>query len=443
MPGRPAVLVSRRNKQTLSLQQFHKEVYGMAHEERAFYTQLADRGVSRRDFLKFCGSMAAMIGLSETMVPTIAAAVEEAASSSLYPAVWLHGGACTGCTESQAQGTNPDVATIVLDILSLNYSETIMMATGHDADVALYETAEKYEGKFVMIYEGSVMTGLEGNTLRIAGRPSTEFLDDLAPKAAAIIAIGSCAVDGGWVRSVPSVKPANVPTDPDAWATGVSHYLKSKNINTPVINLPTCPVNPEWVVATVVDALLLGGIDENGQVTAAYASKLDVHARPTYIFSQTIHDNCPRRGHFENGNFVYQFGSAEEAKGYCLYPVGCKGPQTMTNCPIVRWNSQTSWCVESGSPCIGCGDYNWVDQNAPFLGRFRKVGIGSGANGAGVNPALAAAVVGGAVVGGLGVHGLGMKAAGRIGNHPPTEEMKDSERKKAGSTASKKKGGDK
>lgn len=408
----------------------HKEVYGMANEDRAFYDVLADRGVSRRDFLKFCGSVAAMIGLSETMVPTIAAAVEEAASSKLYPAVWVNGGACTGCTESIAQATYPDVAQIVLDILSLNYIETIMMATGHDADRALYETAEKNEGNFIMIYEGSVMTGLEGNTLRIAGEPSLKVLDELGPKAAAVIAVGSCAVDGGWVRSTPSPAPKNVPREPGAWATGVSQYFADKGIETPVINLPTCPVNPEWIVAMVIDALILGRLADG-----SILDKLDAQGRPKLIFGRTIHDNCPRRGHFENGEFVYQFGTSEEVLNYCLYPVGCKGPQTYTNCPTVRWNNQTSWCVESGAPCIGCGDFNWVDQNAPFLGRFRQVGIGTVSE-SGWNPAIVGAAAGGLVVGALAVHGIGMKVAGRIGEGPATEDMKDYDRKRT------KKGGD-
>jgi hydrogenase small subunit len=399
----------------------------MAHEDRAFYDVLADRGVTRRDFMKFCGSVAAMLGLSEAMVPTIAAAVEGAASSKLYPAVWVNGGACTGCTESAAQSTNPDIATIVLDILSLNYIETIMMATGDSANEALQTTASENEGKFVLIYEGSVMTGLEGNTLRVEGRPSIEILEELGPKAAACIAVGSCAVDGGWVRSVPSVKAKNYPTEPDAWATGVSQFFASKNIATPVVNLPTCPVNPEWIVAMVIDTLILGGIDENGKVTQAFVDKLDAYGRPKLIFGQTIHDNCPRRGHFENGEFVYEFGSAEEVKGYCLYAVGCKGPQTYTNCPIVRWNNQVSWCVESGAPCIGCGDFNWVDENAPFLDRFRQIGLGT------VNwdPAVVGAAAGAVVVGALAVHGIGMKAAGRIGEGPATEEMKDYDRKRA------------
>jgi len=394
----------------------------MAHEDRAFSDQLAARGVSRRDFLKFCGSVAAMLGLSEAMVPTIASAVEQAAASKLTPAVWIDGGLCTGCTESTAQSTNPDVAQIVLDILSMNYMETIMYATGDSAEQALTDTIEKSKGKFIMIYEGAVMTGWEGNALRIAGKTGLEQIKEVAPNAAAIIAVGSCAVDGGWVKANPN----------PAGAMGISEWLVSEGIKTPVINLPTCPVNPEWIVAMVVDVLFLGKLE-----SGAILDELDEFGRPKLIFGQTIHDNCPRRGHFENGEFVYKFGSAEEAKGYCLYPVGCKGPQTLTNCPIVRWNNQVSWCVESGSPCIGCGRFNWVDEGAPFLDRFRQIGIGSGTQTGGYDPANVALLAGGVVAGALVVHGLGMKAAGRIGEGPATEEMKDYDRKRM------KKGGDK
>jgi hydrogenase small subunit len=394
----------------------------MTEKDRAFAEQLAARGVTRRDFVKFCGSIAAMLGLSEAMVPTIASAVETAAGAKLYPAVWVNGGACTGCTESMAQATYPDIAAVVLDILSMNYIETVMMAMGEDAEKALYDTVNNNSGKAIMIYEGSVMKGWEGNALRVAGEPSLKILDDLAPKVAAIIAVGSCAVDGGWVKAGPNT----------ADATGVSMYLAEKGIKTPVINLPTCPVNPEWIVAMVIDVLLLGGIDETGAVSPALVDKLDAQGRPKLIFGATVHDQCPRRGHFENGEFVYQFGSPEEVKGFCLYPVGCKGPQTQTNCPIVRWNDRASWCVESGSPCIGCGNFNWVDNSAPFLGRMRKVDIGAGPQTGGYNPAVAGAAVGGVVAAALGVHAIGMAATGRLGNMPPTEEVKEHDRKKGG-----------
>ena len=242
----------------------------MAHEDRAFYDQLADRGVTRRDFLKFCGSVAAMLGLSEAMVPTVASAVEQAAASTLTPAVWIDGGLCTGCTESTAQGTTPDVAQIVLDILSMNYMETIMYATGADAEAALKDTVEKYKGKFIMVYEGSVMTGFDGNALRVAGKTGLKQIKEVAPNAAAIIAVGSCAVDGGWVKSNPNL----------AGAMGIQEYLKQENIATPVINLPTCPVNPEWIVAMVIDVLFLGKL-ESGQILKeldeSHVDQFDAH----------------------------------------------------------------------------------------------------------------------------------------------------------------------
>jgi hypothetical protein len=138
--------------------------------------------------------------------------------------------------------------------------------------------------------------------------------------------------------------------------------------------------------------------------------------------------------HFENGEFVYKFGSEEEAKGYCLYPVGCKGPQTFTNCPIVRWNDNVSWCVGSGSPCIGCGGYNWVDQNAPFLKRFRQIGLGNGANGGGFAPGMVAGAAAAVVGVGLVAHGVGSAATGRTKGGAPveTEKVWDAKHKKGG-----------
>ena len=47
----------------------------MTQEVQTFESRLADAGVTRRDFLKFCGTVAAMLGLSELAVPQIAAAI--------------------------------------------------------------------------------------------------------------------------------------------------------------------------------------------------------------------------------------------------------------------------------------------------------------------------------------------------------------------------------
>jgi len=393
----------------------------MAQEARGEFTELlAARGVSRRDFLKYCGSIAAMLGMSEMYAPQIAAAVEKGAT--LQPALWMAHGLCTGCTESMAQVDSPDVPSVVLDLLSLNYWETVMAAAGKQAKENIDATVEK--GGYVLIVEGSVMLGENGNVLRIGGRPGIDELKEVAAKAAAVIAVGSCAVDGGWVAGAPNI----------ANATGVSKFFKDNGITVPVINLPTCPVNPEWVVAMLVDVLLMGQLADG-----SILKKLDDQGRPKLIFGSSIHDNCPRRGHFENGEFVV-FGSpdhaAQEAAGWCLYQMGCKGPTTYTNCPLVRWNRRASWCVEGGSPCIGCGTAdatkggsgNWFDASAPFLSRLADVrlpGVG------GVQPDTIGAVVGGVAAVGLVAHGLGSAAKGRI-KGVPTETEKVFDKKKGG-----------
>lgn len=365
--------------------------------QSALYDFLALRGVTRRDFMKFCGSVAALLGMSEMYAPKIAMAVEGAAAGGLMPVVWMNFGSCTGCTESIAQVDSPDVATIVLDLLSMNYNETIMAAAGEAAEAAKAATIEA--GGYLLICEGAVMTGEDGNTLRIAGKTGLEQLKEASSNAAAILAVGSCAVDGGWVLATPNA----------AGGVGIKD-VPEYNSGKPIINLPACPVNPEWVVAIVVDVLLLGTLADG-----SILDKLDEAGRPTLMFGQTIHDNCPRRGHFENNEFVEEFGSAEEVKGYCLYKMGCKGPTTLTNCPIVRWNRRASWCVESGSPCIGCGSMNWVDNNAPFLSRMADIG-------AKIDPETIGMVVGGAALAGLVVHGVAQTATGRMGTGAPEEK---------------------
>ncbi|HEY5506922.1 MAG TPA: twin-arginine translocation signal domain-containing protein, partial [Coriobacteriia bacterium] len=183
----------------------------MAQEARAEFNELlAARGVSRRDFLKYCGSIAALLGMSEMYAPQIAAAVQAA---SLQPALWMAHGLCTGCTESMAQVNTPDVPTVVLDLLSINYWETVMAAAGTQAEDNVKATVAK--GGYVLIIEGSVMLGQGGNVLRIGGKTGIEELKEVAPGAAAVIAVGSCAVDGGWVAGKPNI----------AEATGVTKFF--------------------------------------------------------------------------------------------------------------------------------------------------------------------------------------------------------------------------
>lgn len=364
----------------------------------SFMDLLSSRGVSRRSFVKLCGAMAVAAGLSELAWPRVAQAVESsvigAQEGNLYPAIWIEGASCTGCTESFAQVESPDPATVVLELVSLNYSETLSAAAGWSMEQAKEETIEA--GNYVLIYEGAVLEGWNGQALRVANETGTTHLEEAAANANAVIALGSCAVNGGWMGAHPNQSDA----------LGVQKYLEKVGIDVPVVNIPGCPANPEWLVSVLVDVILLDQLPE-----------LNSMNKPAGIFDQTVHDNCERRGHFENGEFVYQFGSEEEALGYCLYPLGCRGPQTKANCGVVMWNNRRSWCVQAGSPCIGCceanpentGD-NWVEVNTPFYKRHRDLRIGDWH----FQPTTIAVAVTAIVAAALVVHGFGMKISGRM-----------------------------
>ena len=364
-----------------------------------FQSMLAARGVSRRDFMKLCGALAVAAGLGELAAPRVAKALEEsvigATEGNLYPVIWIEGASCTGCTESFAQVDAPDPATVVLEMISLNYSETLSAAAGWSMEEAKEQTIAA--GNYILIYEGGVLEGWNGQALRVADKPGTDHLIEAAEHANAVVAVGSCAVNGGWMAAHPN----------PAGAMGVQQYLEKCGITTPVINIPGCPVNPEWMEAVLVDVLFMG-LD---------AVELNSENKPALMFNQTVHDNCQRRGHFENGEFVYEFGSKEEAMGYCLYPVGCRGPQTKSNCGVVRWNHRRSWCVEAGAPCIGCCEanpknpgQNWVEVNTPFYKRHRDLRIGDFV----FQPGTVALALTGIVAAALVVHGFGMKISGRM-----------------------------
>ena len=374
----------------------------MEHEalSQEFLDILDARGVSRRSFMKLCGAIAVAGGLSAVAAPRVAQALADtvigATSGNLYPVIWIEGASCTGCTESFAQVDTPDPASVVLELISLNYSETLSAAAGWSMEQAKEDTIKNCAGNYILVYEGAILTGWEGQALRVANLPGTEHLKEAAESAAAVVALGSCAVNGGWMGATPN----------SSGAMGVQQFLKKNGISTPVVNIPGCPANPEWLVAVLVRVLLLGALPE-----------LTSQGKPKQIFGQSIHDNCERRGHFENGEFVYKFGSPEEAKGYCLYPLGCRGPQTFANCGVVMWNHGRTWCVQAGSPCIGCCESdpmnpkdNWVEANTPFYKRHRDLRIGNWV----VQPTTIGLGLAGIVAAALVIHGFGMKLTGRM-----------------------------
>lgn len=298
--------------------------------------RLEKKGVSRRDFLKFCTAVAVTMGMGPAFAPEVARALTARRPSVVY----LHNAECTGCSEALLRTYQPFVDELILDTISLDYQETIMAAAGAAAEDALNKAVENPDG-FICVVEGAVPTALNGDYGYVAGHTMLDTCARILPKAKAVIAYGTCAAYGGVQAARPN------PTG----AKGINACFAEKGVK--AINVPGCPPNPLNIIGTIV----------------AYVQgkpiKLDQLGRPVMFYGESVHDLCERRKHFDAGEFAPSFDSEEARKGWCLYDLGCKGPQTMNNCPKARFND-TNWPVGAGHPCIGCSEPDFWDNMSPF-----------------------------------------------------------------------------
>ncbi|MHB0969067.1 MAG: hydrogenase small subunit [Thermoanaerobaculia bacterium] len=289
-------------------------------------------GVNRRDFVSLCGKLmvVAPAGLSLTSYLN-AEEVAKAVGSARRPSViWLHMQECTGCTETLLRTSEPGLADLIFNLISLDYHETVMAAAGHQAEKALHAAMDQNDGNFICVVEGSVPTKDGGIYLTIAGKKGIDLLNHVTSRSAAVVAMGSCASWGG-VQS-----QGENPTG----AVGVHKLVTNK----PVINVPGCPPNPYVFLATALEFAVAGKVPA-----------LDDLGRPRFAYDRTIHNHCPRRAHFDAGRFAKQFGDDGHRQGWCLYKLGCKGPATHAACSTRHFNEVVdAWPIGIGHPCFGC-----------------------------------------------------------------------------------------
>ncbi len=327
-------------------------------EDASIEQVIEENGFSRRDFMKWAGAVTAMLSLPATFTPLVADVIKVA---DRLPIVWLHMAECTGCSESLLRSANPSIDSLIFDYISLEYHETLMAAAGWQAEQNLEGAIEKYKGRYILMVEGGVPLGNAGSFLTIGGhgKKGKDIAADAAASAAAIFAIGTCSSFGGVQAAVPNPTGA-VPL--------------SKVTAKPVINVPGCPPSEKNIVGTLLHYLLYGTLPA-----------LDAYNRPKWAYRLRIHDQCERRGHFDAGEFVEQFGDEGAKDGYCLYKVGCKGPYTFNNCSKNKFNQGTSWPVQAGFGCMGCSEPDFWDTmgtvGEPLKDRlYQTVFSGAGAD---------------------------------------------------------------
>src|ERR1700757_2103241 len=148
-------------------------------------------GVSRRSFLQLCTALmvTAPVGLGLTSKANALEVAKDIGKLKRPSVIWLHFQDCTGCSETLLRTSNPNVADLILNVISLDYHETLMAASGKQAEAALNKAVEDNLGKFVLVVEGSIPTKDNGQYMKLAGKPAIEVLQEVGRKAAAIISM--------------------------------------------------------------------------------------------------------------------------------------------------------------------------------------------------------------------------------------------------------------
>ncbi|OKY77159.1 MAG: NiFe-hydrogenase I small subunit HyaA [Candidatus Methanohalarchaeum thermophilum] len=329
--------------------------------------------LSRRNFLKVAGALGAGAFLSKYSTD-LAKGVQDSGTK----LVWLSGAECAGCSISTLNSETPTLAEAVLGIdgvsVDVGYHEVIGYQTGvivdgeqveeeYNANYALENLVESDE-EYLLVVEGSVQDKMNGNFLRIGGKPFIEHLDKAKDNAKITCTVGACAAWGGIPGApgggeVTGAKGVQFTKDEPGGYLGKDYRSTA---GYPVINIPGCPVNPHWLM-TVVVAALLGKLPKPEELKPFKPEGpfLDQYNRPKDIFGEIEHQDCTRRGDYGVGNFAETYSDDG-----CLWKLGCKAPVTYANCPEEQWHGGNSYCMESGGPCVGCTEPGFPEAFTPF-----------------------------------------------------------------------------
>lgn len=221
----------------------------------------------------------------------------------------------------------------------------------------------------ILCLEGSVMCGPNGTgrfhiMAGSNGRPMKDVIETLSNAATHIVAVGSCAAFGGITAA------GNTGAHDDLQACGLSFDGEKKGgllggdfkgkSGLPVVNIPGCPVHPDWVTETLMH-ISSGAMNTND---------LDQFLRPTAITKTLVHHGCSR-------NEFYEFKASAETlgdMGCMMENLGCKGTQAAGDCNTRPWNGSGS-CITGGYPCIACTEPDFEKVTHPFIETPKIAGI--------------------------------------------------------------------
>lgn len=279
--------------------------------------------------------------------------------------LWTSEGmSCDGDTVSVTAAGLPSIEDVVLGLVPglprvhLHNKVLSPQLGGADFLAPFHRAAAGDLAPFIFVVEGSIpnekingdgfWTSMGNDPM--TGDPITvnQWIDRLAPRAWAVVAVGTCATYGG-IHAM-----AGNPTG----CMGLADYLGRdfrSVAGLPIVNVPGCPVQPDNFMETLTWLLYQAA-------GMAPPIPLDDQFRPTWLFGKTVHEGCDRAGYYEQGDFAHDYNSPK-----CQVKIGCWGPVVNCNVPKRGWMDGIGGCPNVGGICIGCTMPGFPDKFMPFM----------------------------------------------------------------------------
>jgi hydrogenase small subunit len=278
--------------------------------------------------------------------------------------LWITAGlGCDGESVALTAATQPSIEDIVMGglpgIPEVRLINPFYSYENGDEYLSYLEQAGKNElDPFILVIEGSIPNEeikTEGywaalGTDKKTGQPipTCDWIDQLAPKAWAVMAVGTCAAYGG-IHAMQGNPTGSM---------GLPDYLgfdwRSKG-GIPIVCVPGCPTQPDNLTESLLYLLY-----QSAQ--RAPMIPLDEQLRPTWLFGETVHEGCDRGGYYEQAQFAEEYGSR-----YCIVKLGCWGPVVQCNVGKRGWINGVGGCPNVGGICIGCTMPGFPDKFMPFM----------------------------------------------------------------------------
>ena len=259
--------------------------------------------------------------------------------------IWIASGGCDGCTMSVLGAVSPAIEDLLggglTDIPSIDLVHAALSLESGARYLAVLEAAARGErDAFLLVVEGSLLDNDlagDGSFSGLGSRgaqpiPAEEWVSRLAPRAEAVIAIGTCATSGGIPAARGSV----------TGAMGLKTFLGERfrsRAGLPVVNVPGCAPNGDAFIETLSHVFLA--------LRGLVPLDLDELDRPRWLYSEPTVLQAVRPARAQAG------------------PPG--GQHAFCPVPQRGWINRVGGCVRIGGGCNGCTRPDFPDGPLSIL----------------------------------------------------------------------------